>query len=64
MMVPFGPTLPGGLRQHNGRLPYTADNGRKLQADNHMTSWNAAARPGGHAERDGKIGQASQKWPD
>lgn len=49
--VPFGLILPVGVRQHNGRLPYTADNGRKLQADNHMTSWNVAAQPEGDAEQ-------------
>lgn len=43
--------LSGGLMQHNGRLPYTANNGRKLQADNHMTSWNVAAQAEGGVEQ-------------
>lgn len=54
--------LAGGLWQHNGRLPFTADNGAWLRADTHKTWRNVAAVPGGDAEQRAemvRLGEAS-----
>lgn len=49
--------------RYNGRLPYTAHNGQKLHADNHMSVWNVAFLPEGYVESThGEIGQTSQKF--
>lgn len=40
-----------GVLQYNGRLPYTADNGCRLGADNHMPVWNVPFQPKGDAEQ-------------
>lgn len=40
-----------GVLQYNGRLPYTANNGCRLGADNHMPVWNVPFQPKGDAEQ-------------
>lgn len=40
-----------GVLQYNGRLPYTANNGCRQGADNHMPVWNAPFQPKGDAEQ-------------